>query len=74
MTKKDELKPDSNGCLAKANEDEMLFILRAQDMSSPKIIFQWIAENIDTLPDDKVNEAVKCALVMNKHKFRKPAD
>lgn len=58
----------------KANKNEMLFILRAQDITSPKTIVAWIAENIDTAPDEKLIEALECALEMRRHNDRKSAD
>ncbi len=57
----------------KAGEAEELFILRGQDSSSPKIILQWIIENLHC-SDGKLREAFEIALSMNKARNRKPAD
>jgi len=74
MQKKDELAEGAKGCLAKAAPDEMLFILRAQDKSAPKVVLHWIAKNFESTPEDKLREAFECALAMRKHHTRKDAD
>lgn len=76
MKKKDELAEGAKGCLAKAAPDEMLFIMRAQDITSPKVVVLWIAENIYSTktPDDKLREAFECALEMRRHHTRKLPD
>lgn len=61
-------------CIAKAAEDEMLFVLRAQDISSPLIVLEWIKENFFSCPDEKLREAFECALEMKGWKERKVAD
>ena len=74
MRKKDELAEGANGCLAKSGDDEMLFILRAQDNSSPQVVMEWIKLNLLTCPDDKLREAFECALAMKNHTQKKVAD
>ena len=74
MIKSDEIQPDAKGCLAKAAPDEMLFILRAQDVSSPKVVLHWIAENFLTCNDKKLREAFECAIQMKSFIKRKMAD
>ncbi len=74
MKKKDELMQSSSGCLAKAKDDEMLFILRAQDETAPKVVLHWIAKNFDTAPEDKLREAFECAMEMKKYPKRKKPD
>lgn len=74
MEKKNELAPGAQGCLAKAQDDEMLFILRAQDESAPKVVLHWIAKNFETVSDTKLREAFECALQMKHFKGRKKAD
>ncbi len=59
--------------LNKAGEKEELFILRGRDSSSPKIVLQWIIENLHC-SDHKLREAFEIALSMNRGKNRKPAD
>lgn len=72
MRKKDEL--IKQGSLNKAKDDEMLFVLRAQDKSAPQVVLHWIAKNFDTCPDDKLREALECALEMKKFHTKKNAD
>lgn len=73
MKKKSELL-DIGSTLNKANDEEMLFILRAQDVTSPTIIAEWIKQNIITAPPGKLHEALDCALVMREHPNRGLAD
>lgn len=72
MTKKDEL--TKQGCFTKAADDEMLFVLRAQDVSAPKVVLHWIAKNFDSASEEKLREAFECAIAMKKFKWRKNAD
>lgn len=74
MRKKDELAEGAKGCLAKAKDDEMLFVLRAQDMTSPFIVMEWIKMNFHNCPKEKLQEAFNCALEMREYKDRKVAD
>ena len=57
----------------KAGEEEELFILRGRDNSSPKIVLQWIIENLHC-SDGKLREAFEIALRMNNAINRRPAD
>lgn len=74
MTKKNELTALAKGCLAKAADDERLFILRAQDISSPLVVLEWIKYNFTTCPENKLREAFECALQMKKFPSTKTAD
>lgn len=74
MEKQDELKPDSKGCFAKAKDDEMLFILRAQDQTSPIVILHWMQMNFWTCPEAKLREAFECAMKMRAYPDTKVAD
>lgn len=74
MLKKDETAPGAQGCLGKASDDEMLFVLRAQDITAPHTILEWIKLNFHNCPEDKLREAFECALTMKKHKGRKQPD
>ena len=65
---------DMNSTLRKADDDEMLFILRAQDKTAPKVILHWIAKNFETASENKLRDAFNCALQMKEHKFRKLPD
>jgi hypothetical protein len=61
--------------LKKVGPKEEIFVLRAQDLSSPKTIVFWIGQNIDGLcPDAKLREALECALKMRHESNRKRAD
>ena len=61
-------------CIEKAAENEMLFVLRAQDMTSPLIVLEWMKENFLSLPEDKLREAFECAIEMRKWEYRKRPD
>lgn len=74
MKKQDELKPGAQGCLGKAKDDEMLFILRAQDVTSPIVVLEWIKLNFNTCPEEKLREAFECCLSMRRSPYRKTAD
>ena len=50
------------------------FTLTAGDLSSPKVICLWIAENIETAPMHKLIDALQHALVMRATLHRKHAD
>jgi hypothetical protein len=65
MRKRDEL---VSGCMAKAKDDEMTFVLLARDEAAPVAIRAWINERIRlgmNKPDDpKLIEALQCARIM----------
>ena len=73
MKKKLEL-IDSKSTLNKADSDEPLFILRAQDFTSPKVILHWIAKNFENCSKEKLYHAFECALQMKDYKPRKLPD
>lgn len=58
----------------RAEHDEPIFVLRAQDKSAPKTIALWIAANIETAPDHKLIEAMRIAIEMRQWNKRKNAD
>lgn len=62
--------------LEKIPDHEELFLLRAQDESSPSVIMRWIEENLWTAPEEKIREVVEIALKMAKQEdiMRKRAD
>lgn len=74
MRKKDELAPNAQGCLGKAKDDEMLFIFRAQDITAPVAILEWMKINFRTLPEAKLREAFECIMEMRKHQNSKTPD
>lgn len=63
------------GCIRRARErgDEM-FTLVGQDLSSPTVICEWIKQNIETAPPNKLKNALERALVMRETAHRKHAD
>ena len=65
MKKKNEL---VNGCMAKAEDDEMTFVLLERDKASPATIRFWIQERIklglNKSGDAKLVEAENCASYM----------
>lgn len=54
-------------CYDKADQDEPLFVLRAQDETSPQVILEWIKLNIDTCPIEKLRMALETANAMSKY-------
>lgn len=65
-----------NQTLSKAGADEEIFVLRGQDLSAPRVICLWIADNIvnDGCSDEKLFEALACALRMRRMAGRRAAD
>ena len=55
----------NNPCYDKAEDDEPIFTLRAQDMLAPILIDHWadLAKE-HGCPEEKVKEAHKCASLM----------
>lgn len=54
----------SDPCLNNAFNDERLFVLMTRDLTSPKIVGEWIKENIGIQPREKLIEALDCAIEM----------
>jgi hypothetical protein len=65
VRKRDELVA---GCMAKARDDEMTFVLLGRDAAAPAAIRWWIVERIElglNQPGDaKLVEAEQCARLM----------
>jgi hypothetical protein len=62
-------------CFTKANaKGERTFTLRSQDKTAPRIICEWIKENIETAPEEKLLEALDAALEMRRWPKRKMPD
>ncbi len=59
--------------LEKVKNNEEIFVLRAQDASSAKMVILWIAENLHAT-DNKLKEAFECAMRMRKYEHKKAAD
>jgi hypothetical protein len=65
-----------NETLAKSADDEEIFVLRGRDLSAPQTVAFWIAQNItnEACPDEKLREALECALRMRRTAQRRAAD
>ena len=72
--KKIEEKNREDSTFNKANSEEMLFVLRAQDISAPIAIIKWIEFNFLNCTDGKLREAFECALKMKNYNIRKQPD
>lgn len=55
-----------NETLAKAFDEEEIFVLRSMDETSPLIVMEWIKENMYTASEDKLRSAFEAALRMKK--------
>lgn len=51
--------------IKKAYDDEMLFVLMTRDATAPKIVLEWIKENLDRQPVEKLREAFEVAMQMH---------
>lgn len=54
----------NDSCLAKAHDDEPIFVLMARDPEAPAVVMEWIKRSIHTQPDAKLREAFEWALEM----------
>ena len=64
----------NKGCLGKAKPDEPVFVLRAQDLLSSRLVDIWaLYAEQNNCPKDKVEEARKCASEMRAWATRNPA-
>lgn len=63
----------TDSCLQKAFDDERLFVLMTRDITSPKVVCEWIKQNIDIQPKEKLMEALECAIEMSR-RFREMND
>lgn len=62
-------------CFTRARlRGQATFTVVAQDRSAPRIICEWIKENIETCPQGKLFEALARAIEMRDFHFRKSAD
>lgn len=70
MIKSEELN-DPNSCLNRAEDDEMLFVLRAKDPAAPNVIRFWVQHRyqlgLNCPEDKKVAEALECAAEMSRY-------
>lgn len=62
MLKRDEL---LHGCMAKAKDDEITFVLLGRDVSAPATIRFWCEQRVrcgkNTWDDKQITEALMCA-------------
>jgi len=67
MRKRDEL-TNPNGCMFRARDDEMTFVLLGRDVAAPAAIRAWIAERVrcgkNRFGDSQLLEAEECAKAM----------
>lgn len=57
-TKAEETAPGAKGCLAKAHDDEPIFILRSRDQLAHHVLQYWIElARLYSCPPEKVAEA-----------------
>jgi hypothetical protein len=73
MRKRDEL---VSGCMAKAKDDEMTFVLLGRDPAAPETIRFWARERVrrgKNRPDDaQIVEALDCAATMERERSARP--
>lgn len=67
MRKLDELE---HGCMAKAGDREMTFVLLSRDLCGAATIRYWVRQRIKTgknkITDAQILEALECARVMDR--------
>ena len=54
----------NDSCLARARDDEPIFVLRAQDMFAPELVRKWAELAFQGTPALKIEEALACADAM----------
>jgi hypothetical protein len=71
-TKKSEL---ADGCMAKASDNEPVFVLRAQDVTSPQVVREWARlAALNGCTPAKVEAALATATAMEQWPHRKQPD
>lgn len=72
MRRTEELS-NSNSCINRALDSEMLFVLLSRDLAAPVAIRAWIKERIrlglNTFDDAQIAEAKLCASIMEREQF-----
>ena len=62
-------------CFTKAQaRADVTFTLVGQDMTSPAVVCEWIKQNIETAPPQKLLVALEIAIAMRRTAHRKDAD
>lgn len=73
MRKRDELN-NPDGCMARALDDEMTFVLLARDETAPATILDWICRRVaagkNRINDPQIVEAFECARTMDAERDR----
>ena len=71
MRKQFELN-DQSSCLNRANNNEMLFVLRGHDICAPETIREWCTKRIirgkNKLEDPEIQEALNAANIMERER------
>jgi hypothetical protein len=68
-----DLKQRDIDCADRARKrGQQTFTIVAQDKSNAKVIAFWIAENIETSPEEKLRTALEIALQMRKNPRKNP--
>jgi hypothetical protein len=62
---------EGNETLRKVHKDEPIFVLRAQDVTAPKTIMYWMAENLEIVSEAKLKEAWQTVLAMRRYSYRR---
>lgn len=74
MRKRDEL-TNPNGCMLRARDDEMTFVLLGRDAAAPAAIRAWVAERIalgkNGVNDVQIVEAIECAATMERERSKR---
>lgn len=75
MRKRDELSNPAS-CLARARDEEMLFVLLARDAAAPPAIRAWVKERIrlgkNREGDEQTTSALECAETMARERYFDP--
>lgn len=69
-----ELERDAICHLKAKQRGEKTFTLVQQDMTGPSVICEWIKQNIETAPADKLRDALEAAIEFRDYSRRKRAD
>lgn len=71
MRKQDEL-TNPNGCMFRARDEEMTFVLLGRDAAAPAAIRAWVDERIrlrkNGILDVQIIEALECAATMERER------
>jgi hypothetical protein len=74
MADKNQQRVDGECFLRAKLRGDCTFTLVGQDISSTVVVCEWIKQNIETAPEEKLREALEFCLYARTKKNRKPAD